>query len=294
MIGFTAGSPAAALSSALPMTKQSPTQTGAADADLSVGSLSMPTRQNLQAVFEHRVGDVRRRLGLAPERLLSARAPGVRYNRSIVEGDIDEMVASFDGELDAELTRAGASPRLIKLVRAMVDVRVEANAVVMQSRFGEWIGQTEVARHLRVQDAQAPTAPDVIELWSAADLARHMHLSEDAVRAREARRELFGYLPGDRKRGRVYPSFQVWETIKGEPLHQILKALGDEPASSDATFFTSVNRELGGLTPIEALVGSLSVERAFEEDVTSLLLATSEDRLRAVIEAAEAFVAAAA
>ncbi|WP_206060122.1 hypothetical protein, partial [Escherichia coli] len=96
-------------------------------------------------------------------------------------------------------------------------------------------------------------------------------------------------------RAREYPAFQSWDGIRGEPLHRVLTALSPAGRCSGSTayrFFTSPNELLGGLTPIEALHGRLTRDRALHTAATMLLEMPSEERLDHVLAVASAEAAA--
>jgi hypothetical protein len=65
------------------------------------------------------------------------------------------------------------------------------------------------------------------------------------------------------------------------------------PASSTAAygFFTAPTDLLGGLTPIEALAGRLTTQRDLDAQTHDMLATPPDERLQAVIKAAEAHAA---
>lgn len=141
--------------------------------------------------------------------------------------------------------------------------------------------------------AQPPASARSVTLLSAAAIGRELGLTEATVYQRERKRQLFGYLPGQRQRGRVYPSFQLWEHVRGEPLERALRALGDEPSGHDATFFAALNSDLLDSTPVEVLVGERLTEREDDEQAWRLLALEPARRLDAVLAAARKFTIAA-
>ena len=78
------------------------------------------------------------------------------------------------------------------------------------------------------------------------------------MRVRERAGELFSVLRTGRKRGREYPAFQAWSGIAGKPLAKVLAALGSASGAVAYGFFTSPTDLLGGVTPIEVLIGKLT------------------------------------
>jgi len=71
----------------------------------------------------------------------------------------------------------------------------------------------------------------------------------------------------------------------------VLAALGPASGAAAYGFFTSPTDLLGGLTPIEALTGKLTIARDLEAEVQELLSADGAERQRAVEDAAHAYAA---
>ncbi|WP_126962802.1 hypothetical protein [Xanthomonas arboricola] len=128
---------------------------------------------------------------------------------------------------------------------------------------------------------------DPNETLGVAEYARALRVSDETVRRREKEGQVISFLSSHRKRGRSYPVFQTWEGIRGEPLKEVLKQLTDGGAQTFA-FFTAINDTLGGLTPIEALLGRLTSHRDVGEGL-GLLNQGAVKRREAVMAAAEAF-----
>lgn len=106
-------------------------------------------------------------------------------------------------------------------------------------------------------------APDdqPMHLLTAAEMGFELHLGDQMVNKLRQDGYLYGYLPDGRKRGRVYPAFQAWAGIYGEPLRQVLEALGDAEGWQIDDFFAGEQLELGGVTPVEALLGKAFLHR---------------------------------
>ena len=95
----------------------------------------------------------------------------------------------------------------------------------------------------------------------------------------------------DRGVQREYPAFQVWPGIAGEPIQRIISALSTyAPADSVGTygFFTSPDKLLGELTPIEVLLGRLLSPRGRYPEAMELLEWSPDRRLEAVLGSAKA------
>lgn len=190
----------------------------------------------------------------------------------------------------AALRRAGLDASIIEVLRSWVEVTVDARALQRQ---------IEVQRVIdSVQGEIAAIAPDALEedpakSLSAAELGKALGgLGDETVRQRERAGVLFSVLRPGRKRGREYPAFQAWPGVAGEPLERALAALGPVSGVAAYGFFTSPTDLLGGLTPIEALVGRLTARRVVDAETPSLLAAPASQRLDAVEKAAQAHAAA--
>lgn len=131
---------------------------------------------------------------------------------------------------------------------------------------------------------------DPAEAVTAADLGALLGVSDETVRNREQAGELFSILRLGRKRGREYPVFQAWEGIAGEPLKLLLAALGRPSGPLAYAFFTSPQGTLGGLSPIEALLGFCRAQ-AVSEEVREFLGQSEPQRLAAVLAAARTYAA---
>lgn len=184
------------------------------------------------------------------------------------------------------LGRAGVPSSVLELLQSWVEVTVDAR---MAQR------QIELRRAIdSVQGDMAPQEPpalaaDPVQPLSAVELGRALGgLSDETVRQRERAGELFSILRSGRKRGREYPAFQAWDGIAGQPLTQALAALGEVSSTAAYGFFTSATDLLGGLTPIEALLGRVTTARGLGRETQQLLAAPAAERLQAVIKAAAA------
>lgn len=137
---------------------------------------------------------------------------------------------------------------------------------------------------------------DPSTLLSARELAQELGgVAEDEVLRLKKDLRLFEVTVvsrGERRTG--YPIFQAWDGIVGKPLETILAALhshGVAVSSEAYAFFISVNEFLGGLTPVEVLLGTLLTTRQLPEVVESLLDAPAAERFDVVVQAARTAVA---
>jgi hypothetical protein len=102
---------------------------------------------------------------------------------------------------------------------------------------------------------------------------------------------LYGYLPDGRKRGHVYPAFQAWAGIYGEPLRQVLQALGNAEGWQIDDFFADESLDLGGITPVEALLGQAFLHRGEPSGQAAAVLGLPPDKRQArVVDAANGWL----
>jgi hypothetical protein len=190
------------------------------------------------------------------------------------------------------LSQSGLPISALSLLQSWMELTVDARALQQQ------IDLERAINSLQTQDLDtgAPVySPDPAEPLSAAELGKALGgLSDETVRHREKAGELFSILRPGRKRGREYPAFQAWNGITGGPLTKVLSKLGTLGAviGADAySFFTSQTDLLGELTPIEALLGSLTTARSLDPATQRFLNGSADERLSAVLQAAEAYAA---
>jgi len=187
------------------------------------------------------------------------------------------------------LSQAGVPPDVLELLQSWVEVTVDARIVQRHLQLRRAIEDVqEGAAQREAQDSSADPAQPL----SASELGQALGgLSDETVRVRERAGELFSVLRPGRKRGREYPAFQAWSGIAGKPLAEVLAALGSTSGTVAYGFFTSPTDLLGGLTPIEALIGKLTNPRNLEPEVQQLLSDDAVERLKAVEHAARAYAA---
>ena len=187
------------------------------------------------------------------------------------------------------LRQAGLDPSVLELFQSWIDVTVDVRVLQRQIELKRAIDgvQGDIALH-----ASAPPTADPTQPLSATELGQALGgRSDETVRQRERAGELFSVLRPGRKRGREYPAFQAWPGIAGAPLAGVLSALGAVGGSVAYGFFTSPTDLLGGLTPIEAMLGRLTSSRNVASETRGLLTAPQEERLTAVVKAAHASAA---
>jgi len=203
-----------------------------------------------------------------------------------IAGQIERERNRIHERYSAEFHAQGLPARTVDLLMSLVDDLVAIEFRKLEDP--RTPGSTETVG--RIEGAPVNEF-DPGKLFTATEFGEHLGISDETVRRREQNGELFSILKPARKRGREFPAFQTDEHIWGEPLKRTLAALGYTPSSGAAAygFFTSQNDLLGGLTPIELLLGRLLPEREIEEEVRSLLFSSPSRRQKLVEETAEAY-----
>lgn len=202
---------------------------------------------------------------------------------------IDEALKKTSQVHVEALARAGIAAPVLELLQSWFEVTVDARVVQHQ---------IELQRAIDGLQGELTTSEDVVatadptESLSAAELGQALGgLTDETVRQRERAGELFSILRPGRKRGREYPAFQAWQGIAGQPMSKVMSALGGASSTAAYGFFTSPTDLLGGVTPIEAMLGRLTTPRRIDPSARALLDASDEERLQAVIKAAQAHAA---
>lgn len=129
------------------------------------------------------------------------------------------------------------------------------------------------------------------KLLSGSEMAEKLGVSEEAVRQRHQAGKLIAVLREGRERGRGFPIFQAWDGVAGQPLEEVLKALGYEgpgkPVDSAQAFQFFIARDdlLGGFTPVEVLTGA-AVPDQEDVEAAEFLNKPHSERLRVVVDLA--------
>ena len=190
------------------------------------------------------------------------------------------------------LNQSGLAISALSLLQSWMELTVDVRVLQQQLDLERAINSLRA--EYRATDEHVTTC-DPVEPLSAAEMGQALAgLSDETVRHREKAGHLFSILRPGRKRGREYPAFQAWSGITGGPLAKVLSKLGAPGAAVGAdaySFFTSQTDLLGGITPIEALLGSLTAARSLSPATQRLLNASADERLDAVLQAAEAYEA---
>jgi hypothetical protein len=181
---------------------------------------------------------------------------------------IDEKTQAFTKALE----RTNLPKDAIAAIISFVDFRLDTQAA---------LHELEIERLVR-----SLAGKDTSEMGTAEELAAALGMSAESVRRRTHEGRLFAVLGPGRKRGREYPMFQAWPGVAGEPLEAVLKALNQPTGAQAYQFMTSPSDFLGGLTPIEVLVGDAPASAELAPGAREFLLQDDEARLRAVTEAA--------
>ena len=183
--------------------------------------------------------------------------------------------------------QAGIPSSVLELLKSWVEVTIDVRLVHRQIELKRAMDSIQGAGTVRSDDMPRL---DASQLLSAAQLGKALgDLGDEIVRVRERAGELFSILRPGRKRGREYPAFQAWPGVSGQPLARTLTALGPASSADIYSFFTSPTALLCGLTPVEALLGRLTARTdvCVVLDAQVLLAAPSEERLKAVLQAAK-------
>jgi hypothetical protein len=186
---------------------------------------------------------------------------------------VDNLLVLVRSRVRDALAQGGLNEQLADALMDYVDLKVTTEKAVAEI----------------VADAERELAArrDPAEALSAAQLAAVLGVTDETVRNREAAGELFSILRPGRKRGREYPAFQTWEGVAGEPLKDILAALGRPSGPVAYAFFTSAQDTLAGLSPLEALVGL--TPREVSPEAQEFLRAGAPERLAVVVQAAQTY-----
>lgn len=186
---------------------------------------------------------------------------------------VDNLLVLVRSRVRDALAQGGLNEQLADALMDYVDLKVTTEKAVAEI----------------VADAERELAArrDPAEALSAAQLAAVLGVTDETVRNREAAGALFSILRPGRKRGREYPAFQTWEGVAGEPLKDILAALGRPSGPAAYAFFTSAQDTLAGLSPLEALVGL--TPREVSPEAQEFLRAGAPERLAVVVQAAQTY-----
>lgn len=186
---------------------------------------------------------------------------------------VDDVLVLVRTRVRDALAQGGLNEQLADALIDYVDLKVTTEKAV-----AEIVADAERELAARRDPAQA---------LSAAQLATLLGVTDETVRNREAAGELFSILRPGRKRGREYPAFQTWEGVAGDPLKDILAALGHPSGPAAYAFFTSAQDALAGLSPLEALGGLMP--REVSHEAQAFLRADAPERLAVVVQAAQTY-----
>lgn len=192
-----------------------------------------------------------------------------------LHGSRDEMefkraVARAELELERLVQSRSAEKVLETLERMLQEQRQGVSAVV-------------------VPPAVAAVADDedVAVMLDANDFAARADISDQTVRNWERAGKLFSVLGPMRSRGRLYPVFQLWPSVRDSPLERILEELGDLDGVSKYQFFTTPVEHLAGMSPLDVLRRNV-LAGGTHERALRLLGLDAPERTAAVLRAAKA------
>ena len=133
---------------------------------------------------------------------------------------------------------------------------------------------------------------DPMERLTAAQLGEALGgLDVNVVVQLERERKVFSVPEAD-WRVRVYPAFQAWPGVAGEPLATVLAALEAAEEDDIYFFFAGQQPDLGTMTPVEVLYGRVRfpVRKSLRQDDAEILALPAEARLRGVCGAAKVYL----
>lgn len=140
----------------------------------------------------------------------------------------------------------------------------------------------------RLADPDVETSP--LRLLTAKQLGQQLNgLSEDMVWLREKDGGLFSVLPPGRRRGRLYPAFQVLDGVIGEPIACVLQALKGLPGERQWAFFQQRRCDLERLSAVEVMLGRTVEPRDVSTQAIKLAEAEGDERLHRVLTSALLF-----
>lgn len=215
--------------------------------------------------------------------------------------NVDNALGRVRSKLKNVLARRGVAADLAELLLQYVDASVTTGVAVTRAvaeqvaleRIGrsDSAGSADTAVAAAVEHAarEREAGADPARGLTATEMAKQLNVSDETVRNREQAGELFSFLRSGRKRGREYPVFQTYTGIAGEPLKRVLAALGCPDGAAAYAFFTSPLDSLGGLSPVEALIGATGREVSVE--ARAFLAAPAGHRLQTVVDAAQTYAA---
>ena len=184
----------------------------------------------------------------------------------------------------------------LEFKRAVARAELELERLV-QSRSAEKVLET-LERMLQEQRqgvsavvvplaAVADDDEDVAVMLDANEFAVRAGTSDQTVRNWERAGKLFSVLGPMRSRGRLYPVFQLWPSVRDSPLERILEELGDLDGVSKYQFFTTPVEHLAGMSPLDVLRRNVLAGGTHDRALRLLGLDASE-RTAAVLRAAKA------
>lgn len=185
--------------------------------------------------------------------------------------EFKRAVARAESELERLVQSRSAEKVLETLERMLQEQRQGVSAVVVPP----------------IVAAVADDDEDVAVMLDANEFAVRAGTSDQTVRNWERAGKLFSVLGPMRSRGRLYPVFQLWPSVRDSPLERILDELGDLDGVSKYQFFTTPVEHLAGMSPLDVLRRNVLAGGTHERALRLLGLDASE-RTAAVLRAAKA------
>jgi hypothetical protein len=201
-------------------------------------------------------------------------------------GPIEQALEQIKEAHVLALHQAGLGTRVVDILKSWMTATIQGRDIERMVHVLRWRNAEGTASPAVTERREDPVTP-----LSATELGERLGVGDESVRLRERAGKLFSILRPGRKRGREYPAFQGWPEIAGEPLERALAALTPAHLAAAYGFFTAPTDLLGGLSPIEVMLGSALSERTLDADAERLLKATREERLIAVEKTAASVAA---
>ncbi|MFT4509005.1 hypothetical protein [Caballeronia sp. 15711] len=192
--------------------------------------------------------------------------------------DLTDHLDSEVRALSAKLGQLGLDPDVVGLLGKIIDASVTRQVVDLLDAARQG---ADILPH------GGDTTLITAEMLPAGEFGRRINVSDETVRQRERDGHLFSVLPAGRARGRLYPVFQLLPGVTGKPLDAVISRLGDVGGASIYQFLSSGSEAFAGLSPLQVLIR----ERDVREESTTVMDLSDEQRLEAVLRAANGFLA---
>lgn len=192
-----------------------------------------------------------------------------------------------------KLANLGLQPDIADVILEFIRSEIEEGISSALADFRPLASSTAAPASEQVAIASSPRPPLIPQDYGATLTAKKfgaaIGLGEDMVRIKEKKFEIFSIIAPGRKRGRRYPAFQAWtDFTKDSQFAALIRTKFAGQGSEAYMFFMVTNPDLAHLSPIEAWVGDLKVQRHISDDAAEFLRLDRTERIQSVINAAGA------